>query len=429
MLIMTDDQPPDTLSFMPNVQEELIENGALFENAFVSTPLCSPSRASILTGKYASNHGVLINRPPEGGAPAFDDISTIATWLDDAGYNTSFMGKYLNDYDAVSPFGYIPPGWDDWQVFIEGPFPNKYFYNYTLNENGDLVEYGKEEEDYSSDVLNSKAVDFIHESKDEPFFLVLSYYAPHYPRKFAERHRDMFQTPDQIAPRRPENFNEEDMSDKPEWIHDRKFAIWHRMDKIYQQALRSLMAVDDGVGEVMQALDDIGQRENTMIIYMSDNGIAWGEHRLTGGKNCPYEECIQIPFIIYYPRLNREGRSCDQMVLNIDVAPTIAQVAGIEIPKSVDGVSLVPLMDKCDGEFRSDFLIEHWPTKKGSGSKIPKFRAIRTKNWKYVEYETGEIELYDIFTDKSELNNLSYKDNYRSIIEQLDSRLDEILNK
>jgi N-acetylglucosamine-6-sulfatase len=427
ILIMTDDQPPDTLAFMESVNDDLIEGGILFENAFITTPLCSPSRASILTGDYAHHHGVKINRPPEGGAPAFEDTSTIATWLDDAGYRTSFMGKYLNVYDGLRPYGYIPPGWDDWQVFIEGSGPKRYFYDYTLNENGTLVQYGRGEENYSTDVLAAKAVDFIKGSGKEPFFLVLSFYAPHQPRTFAERHRDMFRTDEQISPRRPPNFNEEDMSDKPAWIRDLEPAYSQRQYSVYQQAMRSLMAVDDAVGDIVEALERTSQRDNTMIVYLSDNGVTWGEHRLVNSKNCPYEECIRVPFIISYPGMVKETGAKDQLVLNIDVAPTIAEVAGVAPPQPLDGASLKPLLERSAGEWREDFLIEHWPTAEGFAARIPEFKGLKTPEWKYVEYGTGEVELYDLVADPYELENLAHLEKYGSILKSLRSRIQEIL--
>jgi len=426
ILVMTDDQPPDLMYFMPTLRDEIIANGINFTNAFASTPLCCPSRASILSGQYAHNHGVLINRAFLVDSEVFNDQSTIATWLDDAGYRTSFIGKYLNYYSALTPYGHVPPGWDDWHVFLEGDPDHRYYLNYSLSENGEVVEYGDKDKDYSTDVLAAKAFDFIIESRNEPFFLVYSVYAPHQPRVTAERHYDLFRTNEEVSARRPPNFNEEDMSDKPEWIRYLETAEPNRQDHIYQKSLRSLMAVDEAIADFLGALDCIGQRENTLFIFISDHSVAWGEHRLRNDKNCPYEECIAMPYVFYYPAVIAEPREETRMVLNIDLAPTIAHVAGIDFPETVNGVSLLPILDGSVSEWRDAVLIEHWPTLEGFGSTIPTFFSIRTYEWKYVEYETGEIELYDLVNDPYEMENLAYQDGYDLIIKDLASRLEEL---
>ncbi|MEK6256350.1 MAG: sulfatase-like hydrolase/transferase, partial [Chloroflexota bacterium] len=169
IIILTDDQPQDTIAFMPILQKELVNKGVNFSNAYVTTPLCCPSRASILSGQYARNHNVLTNRPTLGGAGNLDDSATMATWLQGAGYTTGYIGKYLNAYASMEPYGYIPPGWDDWRVLIESGQPDRYYYDYTLNENGEFVDYGHEEEDYGGDLLVRKALEFINNSAEEPF--------------------------------------------------------------------------------------------------------------------------------------------------------------------------------------------------------------------------------------------------------------------
>jgi N-acetylglucosamine-6-sulfatase len=425
ILILTDDQPSDTLSVMPTVQRDLVGGGIEFTNGFVTTPLCSPSRASIYSGLYAHHHGVLTNRLPDGGAKVFDDSSTVATWLHDVGYRTAFIGKYINGYDEeISPLGYIPPGWDDWRVFIRDDQTHRFYLGYSLNENGKIVKYGTDDADYSADVMAEKAVDFIEGSRNQAFFMVLSFFAPHQPRTPAARHYDMFRTDEEISARRPPNFNEEDVSDKPEWLQSLEEPVDpDRMDKVYQSALRSLISVDDAIAEVLAALDKIGQRENTAIIYLSDNSVAWGEHRLPSGKNCSYEECIKVPFVISYPPMIQEPRQEDRMVLNIDLAPTIAEIAGAQIPNQVDGASLVSILNDPTAEWRDQFLIEHWPTNEGFGSTIPGFTAIRTEEWKYVEYENGETELYDLVNDPYEMTNLAGGVQYESTIQDLKIRL------
>ncbi|MCH7663904.1 MAG: DUF4976 domain-containing protein [Chloroflexi bacterium] len=160
---------------------------------------------------------------------------------------------------------------------------------------------------------------------------------------------------------------------------------------------------------------------------MSDNGEAWGEHRLSSAKNCPYEECIRVPFIVYYPALITEARVEEKQVLNIDIAATIADLVGIPIPGSVDGISFLPLLTNPDAPWREGFIIEHWRTEEGFGSILPDFVGIRTAKWKYIRYETGELELYDLENDPYELENLANQISYQSTLELLDSQLDDLL--
>ena len=429
IVILTDDQDYETLAYMPILQQELIGKGVNFTNGFVTTPLCCPSRASILTGQYARNHGVLTNKTPDGGVELFDDTSTVAIWLQEVGYKTSLIGKYMNGYERISP--YVPPGWDDWQVFADSNPPNRYYRDYDLNENGKIVHYGLEEIDYSADVMTQKGVDFIQNSPDQPFFLFLSYYAPHQPRKSAKRHENMFQTLDDVTPFRTENFNERDVSDKPAWLQE-----WERVDvsqlwDIQRQALRSLMPVDEAILELLNALELIQQQDNTVIIFLSDNGIAIGDHRLNNAKNCPYEECIQVPFVIYYPGVVSTPREDNSLVLNIDLAPTIADIAGAPIPDMVDGMSILPLLKDPGAAWRDDFLIEHWflMTGLGDDNEIPDYTGIRNHEWKYVRYVTGELELYHLSSDPYEMENLAYTEGYTDVIAVMDERLNELLEQ
>ena len=428
ILIMTDDQPQFTIDFMPIVQERLVQDGVLFPNAFTTTPLCCPSRASILTGQYAHTHGVLTNRLPNGGATIFDDSSTLAVWLQDAGYKTSYIGKYLNGYSDMQPQGYIPPGWENWQVFLDGPPPKRFYRDYTMAENGELVQYGDSEKDFSNNVLTEMALDFIHSSKDEPFFLVVGYYAPHQPFDFAAEFSDTFRTDEQFSARRPPNFNEEDVSDKPIWLQNVELTDGNRVDQISQRSLRSLMSVDQGIKEMLAALECIGQLENTAVIYISDNGVTAGEHRLANAKNCPYEECIKMPFVMHYPKVTSAAFVNDSFVLNIDIAPTIAEIAGVPIPDSVEGESLLSLLVGDKEDWRDQVLIEHWSGEEGLSAQIPTYQAVRTSQWKYVRYENGEAELYDLIADPFELENLALNPDLQLTIEALGERIDLLLN-
>jgi arylsulfatase A-like enzyme len=235
----------------------------------------------------------------------------------------------------------------------------------------------------------------------------------------------MFKTDEDVSPRRPPNFNEEDISDKPQWVDD-ELANPHTMDKAYQKSLRSLMSVDEAIPKLLDAVHNIDQEQNTAIIYYADNGEAWGEHRLKEAKNCPYEECTRVPLILHFPKLISESRQNDQMVLNIDLAPTIADFAGVNIPSKVDGLSLMPLLINPTADWRDQILIEHWPTDEGHGAIIPEFSAIRTKEWKYVEYINGEKELYDLVNDPYEMENLVNEIKYKPFMSVLATHLQEL---
>jgi arylsulfatase A-like enzyme len=415
------------MEYMPNLNQELIEKGVNFTQGYVTTPLCSPSRASILTGQYTHNHGVKSNRPPRGSALAFDDIDTISVWMQDAGYVTSHIGKYINGYDLLEPQGYIPPGWDDWNVFFHKDEKRQYYYNYSLAENGEIVPYGKTEDDYGTDVLTNKAVEFIEGAQDRPFFLVVSYYAPHQTYQFAKRHKDLFRSEDQVEPHRPPNFAQADLSGKPEWLQELKPVNSEYVDNVHQRVLRTLMAVDDGIGEIVDALERIDQRDNTMIVYISDNGLAMGEHKMTIGKNCPYEQCISIPYVISYPNVIDSPHEDDRFVLNVDLAPTFVELAKLELRTAVDGESLIPLLANPSNSWREEFFFEHFRAENEEGmvAHIPSYTGMRTANWKYIQFETGEKELYDMIVDPYEMSNLAYDPKYEAEISHFMEGIEE----
>ena len=429
VLILTDDQHEDTLQDMPILTEELIENGVNFTNGVVTVPVCSPSRASVLTGRHAHYHGVRDNRLPEGGAHVFEDASTVATWLQASGYRTALYGKYLNDYDGLEPEGYIPPGWEEWFAFFRGTRPHRFYLEYSMSDNGEIVEFGTDDEDYSADVIARRAAEFIEVSENVPFFLVTSFYNPHQPHEAARRHNQLFRDDAEFKSRLRPNFNEEDVSDKPAWLQAQPRLGLEEIEYnigVYQRSSRALQAVDEAIGTIVQALEDIGQRENTMIIFMGDNGLTFGEHRLSAQKNCGYEECIGVPFVISYPALVPAARVEDQVVGNIDLAPTIAELAGAQIEGDVDGVSLVPLLRDPDSEWREGILIEHLALEEGFGSLIPDYVGIRTVGWKYIEYITGEIELYDLVNDPYEMDNLAGNPEYQDRLDELAAQLAEL---
>jgi len=450
ILILTDDLDRNlgTLDKMPKMKELLADEGLTFPNMFVSESLCCPSRSSIQRSQYIHNHQVLGNEPPNGGFEKFhalhEDESTVGTWLKAAGYRTGFMGKYLNGYPDTAAQNYIPPGWDDWNSPAGGnPYSE---FNYTMNENGNLVKYGNQPTDYMTDVLSKKATGFIQKAATDrtPFFLFVATYAPHQPATPAPRHANAFQgekTP------RPPSYNEPDVSGKPAWIRSKPLLpppAQNQMDNLYRRRLQTMLAVREMIENVLATLRSTGQLENTYILFASDNGFHMGEHRLHAGKLTPYEEDIRVPLFIRGPGI-KGGRVRTELVGNIDLAPTIAEIAGARVPDFVDGRSLLPLLHNDDKpeHWREAFLVEQQETHFNAGPRkrkvlepqdpleqqlaaarqgVPAYAAIRTSDYIYVLYEDGFRELYDINADPYELNNIVDKAD-KNLVARLDKWL------
>jgi arylsulfatase A-like enzyme len=400
VLIVTDDQRADTLFAMPNVRHLLAGHGITFSNAFVTTPFCCPSRASILTGLYSHHTGVLSDRPPDGGAPAFDDGSTIATWLHHAGYRTAFVGKYLNAYDRIGAT-YVPPGWDEWDAIASEPIASRY-YGYTLNENGTLVRYGSSDVDYSTTVLTRRALSFLHDTS-RPFFLELAPIAPHRPATPAPG--DAGRSADAPLERSPA-FDEPDVSDKP-WGADRppmSPAAERFADGLRRSMLDTLVEVDRGVGAIVDELRRNGALDDTVVAFTSDNGMLLGEHRI-GGKLWPYEDSIRVPLVIRSPWID-SAQTDDRLALNIDLAPTLADLAGVTPATGVDGRSLAERIrgEAEPGLWRTAFEVEYLGHEHPPGAP-PDYRGVRTERYLFVRYDNGWRELYDLRTDPDELHN------------------------
>ena len=441
VFILTDDLDLASAQYMPRVQELLGNRGVTFENAFVTTPLCCPSNVTLLTGQYAHNTQILHNVPPQGGFQKFTDMrtdgdpstqgdeNTLATWMDDAGYLTGRVGKYLVGYPDGST--YIPPGWDHWQASYDG-FSS--YFNYRLNENGTVVQYGADEDDYLTDVMTGKSVEFIEgaEASDaDPFFLMYSVNAPHSgvlpngPPTPAPRHAGMFAGI--TAPRTPA-FNEADVSDKPSNVRNLPPLTPGQIadiDREYQARLESLQAVDEGVERIINTLEENGELENTFIFFSSDNGYHLGQHRFRNGKSQPYEEDIRVPLLVRGPGV-REGASLDHLAVNIDFAPTIAELAHATPGRAMDGRSLTPLLVRDtppSHNWRKDFLVEIYraPGQPGSPGK-----ALRTRHEMYIEYADGFRELYDLRVDPYQLENV-YAAADAGHVKKLSARLAELV--
>jgi N-acetylglucosamine-6-sulfatase len=414
VLIVTDDQRWDTLWSMPIVRRVLVDPGVSFENAFVVNPICCPSRASILTGDYSHTTGVYRQTPPFGRVEAFDDTSTLATWLDAAGYTTGLFGKYLDGYQHAALTGIVPPGWDRWVGFVRAGY-----LDYKLTLDGEVRSYGSDPSDYSTTVLADEAVAFLEDSEG-PVFLLFAPAAPHAPAIPEAGDEGAFAD---LEPARPLSFDEADVNDKPGWV--RALAALgaegaERVDAFRLQQYRSLLSVDRAVGRLVDALERTGRLENTLLVFTSDNGIHHGEHRWTK-KESPYEESIRVPLVLRWDAAAwPAGTAPDALVLNIDLAPTMAEAAGLEI--EADGRSLLPLLDGRAVGRREDFLIEHLE----GTNPIPTFCAVRSDAWKHVRYATGEEELYDLERDPAELDNLAGEPSARPVLDALRERLREL---
>ena len=413
VLILTDDQRWDTLWAMPTVQRDLIAHGVRFANAFLVNPLCCPSRTTILTGQYSHSTKVYSDTGPYGGFHAFHDGSTIATWLRSDGYHTALFGKYLNQYRGT----YIPPGWDRWFAYQQPPG----YFDYRVNDQGILRSFGSSPADYSTDVLARQATSFIRTTQG-PLFLDFAPFAPHFPGTPPPRYQDAFGT---LRPFRPPSFDEANVSDKPAYVRNRsRFTpqLVSLIDSLRRDQYRALLGVDDAVREIIGALQATGRLHSTMIVFMSDNGQTWGEHRFPLDKQIPYEESIRTPMVVRYDPVTKDPRRDTHLLLNLDLAQTFAAVAGVTAP-GAEGMNLLPLLENPAIPWRSDFLIEHLVA-----NGIPTYCAVRNTRYIYIDYSTGERELYDLRMDPYELQNRAYDPAYASIEAAMRARLLQLCN-
>ncbi len=402
VLILSDDERSDGTMVMKNVQHLLADHGTTFTNMHVTTSMCGPSRASILTGQYAHHTGVLENFGPHS-FPAFTEESNdLGVWMHHAGYETGLVGKYVNSYTDAYVDHRVPPGWDDWQVMDSVPM--EAYYNYSLNDNGSLVHYGNQPSDYSTTVLTHKAVHFIHQAR-RPFFLYFAPVAPHLPAIPAPKDQGKLEN---IAPIHSPAFNQRNIGKEP-------WRFWHKdllsaAAQLYINHVRirqeeSLLALDRSVHSVVQALKARHELNRTVIVYTSDNGFLWGEHRL-GGKVWPYEESTHVPLIVRTPWTHSAQRN-NQPVLNVDLAPTISALAGVKPGLPEDGRSFVPLLHGEQVPWRHAFLVEYLGHDLLHKGGPPPYEAVQTRRHLYVEYKNGWRELYNLRKDPWELNNIA----------------------
>jgi N-acetylglucosamine-6-sulfatase len=422
VLILSDDQTfesiPHDPPVMPKLQgllEDPTQHWIRFPNAFVNTPLCCPSRASILTGRYSHHTGVVDN----GTGENLDEGHTLATSLEAAGYTTALIGKYLNLY----PFGLAPvapPGWDRWLAKLQGSRLSLY-QRYALTDDGFPERFGASPDGYATDVYARAAADFIRTApEDRPFFLYLAPTVPHSP--WTPARRDVGSWTGSIP--RPPSFDEADVSDKPSWVRalPRIGAGWAaKLRRDHRRAYEALASLDDAVLQVLDALQARRILDDTVVLFLTDNGFSFGEHRWVT-KSCPYDECIRVPFFVRFP--GAAARTDEHPVSNVDLAPTIAELALSALDPPADGVSLVPLLLGRDPRsWRPGVLSEF-----RGGLGIPAWWAIRTPRYAYVEYATGERELYDVAgsrgpADPYELRNVAGSRQYTRVERRLASDL------
>ncbi len=431
VLILSDDHRFDAMSFLGHQfartphMDSLAKNGVYLKNAFVTTSLCSPSRASILTGLYTFRHRVIDNnrRVPKG-------TIFFPQYLQKAGYATAFIGKWHmgGETDARRP------GFDHWVSFRgQGHYlPPKP--DYTLNVNGKRVK----QKGYITDELTDYAIAWLEKQNPatKPFFLYLSHKAVHANFTPAERHKGKLAD---LPFRRPasEANTVENYKDKPRWLRDQRNS-WHGVDFPYHSELdienyyknycETLCAVDDSIGRVLDQLKKMGIHQQTLIIYMGDNGFLFGEHGLID-KRVAYETSIRVPLLMQCPELFKGGTFVEEVVANIDIGPTILEAMGLAKPPHMDGQSFLPLARGEKVPWREYFLYVYYWEKNFPQS--PTVFSIRGNRYKYITYYGlwDADELYDIQEDPGESKNLLYDPDYAKIAEKLETRLYEMMEE
>lgn len=404
LIVYTDDQRWDCLGLAghpflktPHI-DRIGREGARFAHAFTTTPVCSPSRASFLTGQYKHTHGVLGN---EDSTALSHRLGTFPRLLQAAGYRTGYFGKW-----HMGGSGAPRPGFDRW-VSVDGQGT---YINPSLNVDGQPVKT----EGYFADIVTDHAARFIDEAGNSsaPFCAIVAHKGPHSPFTPAPRHAKLFAN--RTIERRPNS--RDDLSGKPALAQP--LPGWPRVgpgtgpgDDQVREQLATLAAIDEGVGRLLALLEHRGELDRTFVLFTSDHGYFWGEHGL-GDKRAAYEEALRVPLLVRYPPLAAAGTVSGALVLNIDIAPTLLTLAGVAAPAAMQGKSFLPLLGPArsassDAEFRAAFLAEY--SHEADQPRIPTWRAVRTPRWKYIQYPTlpGMDELYDLTADPLEMRNLA----------------------
>ncbi|MEZ6045709.1 MAG: sulfatase [Planctomycetaceae bacterium] len=432
VFILADDHRYDVMSFLGHpfletpVMDSMASQGVFFKNAFVTTSLCSPSRASILTGQYMHQHGVVDNNNLAREGTVF-----FPQYLQKAGYQTAFIGKWHMGGHSDAP----RPGFDHWVSFKgQGHYYPPEKQSWTLNVNGKSVP----QKGYITDELTDYALNWLEEERDtsKPFCMYLSHKAVHgmfYP---AERHAGRYKDKKMPVPSTMAN-TEENYKDKPMWLRNQRNS-WHGVEFAYHQETdieehyqlycEALLAVDESIGRVWSYLKQAGLEKDTIIIYMGDNGFQWGEHGLID-KRTAYEASMRVPMLAYCPDLFSPGTVVEDVVANIDIAPTVLAAAGLQTPSHMDGKNFLQL---AAGEEKSDswrdyLLYEYYW--EWNFPQTPTTFALRGDQYKFIQYHGiwDTDELYDLKNDPEEKVNLINKPEHKELVKKLRIRLHEIL--
>jgi len=473
VVIMTDDMREDELMWMPNVRRLVEDRGVRFVNAFSQHPLCCPARASFITGQYTHNHGVWTNGP-DYGITALDDSSTVATDLAAAGYQTAFLGKYLNGYGmnrapnrSGDPLRYVPPGWHDWRGSVtslhapgtpeEGGTYN--YFNTTLNVNGALDgNTGR----YQTRVFGEETADLVQglARSPRPFFLWSSYVAPHAggPREPDDPEpvvREDGQEERITTPGRPKDvrglFDEEiteplgavpdeDPGDKPSFLREAPTlnrAEIEALTVVTRQRAESLHVVDEEVARTVEVLEQTGELENTLVVFLSDNGYLLGEHGVLQKKNMLYESALRVPLLVAGPGIPAGEERRDPFLMT-DFAPTFLELAGARTDRAMDGASMLDVLREGDRGWTRPVLAETGPrsprggdepaldVRPGGPSSLRFSQGLRTADYLYAEHATRERELYDLRADPEELTNLADRRQMSRVVARLARVLDRM---
>jgi arylsulfatase A-like enzyme len=447
VVIMTDDQDFRSMAALPKTQRLIADRGTLFKTSVVSFPLCCPSRATYYTGQYAHNHDVKWNTFPTGGFYKLDGSETLPVWLQRAGYRTIHIGKYLNQTDEREGLHtQVPKGWTDYHGGVD---PSTYdYYGMTINDNGVLTTYGRTPADYSTTVYGNYAVKAIADARKagKPFYMSL---APNAPHTIAVASGATKEGPPAVPPPgykgkyltaslpRYPNFDEDDISDKPTSIqqffptHMTEQQISELQDH-YRGRMSSLVGVDAMVVRVIKALKANGVYKNTDVLFTSDNGWILGEHRLrdpvsedgkaSGVKYVPYEGSSHVPFMAAGPDFPKQ--TIKGVVVNADLAPTIAQIAGAQPTLPQDGRSLVPVARKPSLLAGRGVLLETFENPRG----VQPYTSIRTQRYRYDVQQDGQEGFYDLKRDPWELTSVHNDERYAAIKAILKTKLAQLVD-
>lgn len=402
VIVLTDDQRRESMTYMPSVQRLLVDQGTRYTQAMVPTSLCCPSRATILTGLYAHSTKVFgngdVGGPRYGGWRRFNragmEERTLAVALHDVGYRTALVGKYLNYFGRYTSPGYVPPGWDTFSTTLSS---HGSYYGYRLN---DGTYHGTAPEDYSTDVFAAKATEFIRSTPvEQPLFLFFAPFGPHAPYVPAPRHDGALKgaLPGYTAPTMYQK-----LSTMPRWMRKRRHFTQAAVDLTRQRQQETLLSVDEAVQGIHDALQETGRERETLFVFLSDNGYFWGEHRVIG-KDAPYKDSTYIPLVVRWDGRVPAGVTDDRIVLNVDVARTVAAATGASM--RTEG------LDMFGPETRKGFVLE---AMKGYNDR-PAYCGWRTKNRMFVRWDGGEEELFDYRLDPAERLNLAEKPRWAGV--------------